>query len=212
MGRTLMDSKKNEIKFRVNDEEETFQASKGIKLPSAYKSISVIDVIDKAVDFKMDEERLDKEVVEDSERLEEDSTPNVEHQRRLNPPMQEVVKKEIIKWLDAGVFYSIIDSKWVRPVQCVPKKGDIIEMLDQVGGRPYYCFLDGYSGYNQINIALEDQEKTTFTCSYGTFSLSRMSFGVCNAPVMFQQCMMSIFSDKVEDFLEVFMDDFFSCG
>ena len=52
-----------------------------------------------------------------------DHKPSIEHQIRLNPPMQEVVKKEIIKWLDAGVIYPIADSSWVYPVQCVPKKG-----------------------------------------------------------------------------------------
>ena len=48
---------------------------------------------------------------------------SIEHQRRLNPPMQEVVKKEIIKWLDAIVIYLIADSSWVCPAECVPKKG-----------------------------------------------------------------------------------------
>ncbi|XP_070049564.1 uncharacterized protein [Nicotiana tomentosiformis] len=55
--------------------------------------------------------------------LEEDVKPSVEHQRRLNEAMQEVVKKEIIKWLDAGVVYPIFDSSWTSPVQCIPKKG-----------------------------------------------------------------------------------------
>ena len=49
--------------------------------------------------------------------------PSIEHKRRLNPPMQEVVKKEIIKWLDARVIYPIADSSWVCPNQCVHKKG-----------------------------------------------------------------------------------------
>ncbi|XP_070056574.1 uncharacterized protein [Nicotiana tomentosiformis] len=62
--------------------------------------------------------------------------------------------------------------------------------------------------YNQILIALEDQEKTTFTCPYGIFSFSRMPFGLCNAPATFQRCMMAIFTDMVEDSLKVFMDDF----
>ena len=52
-----------------------------------------------------------------------DHKPSIESQRRLNQPMQEVVKKEIIKWLDAGVTYRIADSSWVCPVQSVPKKG-----------------------------------------------------------------------------------------
>ncbi|XP_038989072.1 uncharacterized protein LOC120112931 [Phoenix dactylifera] len=67
---------------------------------------------------------------------------------------------------------------------------------------------NGYSGYNQIAIDLEDQEKTTFTCPFGTFAYKRMPFGLCNAPATFQRCMLSIFSDMVERFLEVFMDDF----
>ena len=81
-------------------------------------------------------------------------------------------------------------------------------MLDRLAGHPHYCFLDGYSGYNQISIALEDQKKTTFTCPYGTFSSIRMPFGLCNAPATFQRCMMSMFSDLLEEVMEIFMDDF----
>ena len=51
-----------------------------------------------------------------------DNKPSIEHQRRLNPPMQEMVNKEIIKRLDGGVIYPIADSSWVCLVQCVPKK------------------------------------------------------------------------------------------
>ena len=85
-------------------------------------------------------------------------------------------------------------------------------MLDRLAGHEYYCFLDGYSGYNQIAIALEDQEKTTFTCPYGTFAFKRMPFGLCNAPDTFQRCMMDIFSDMVEKKIEVFMDYFSVLG
>lgn len=81
-------------------------------------------------------------------------------------------------------------------------------MLDRLAGHEYYCLLDGYSGYNQIVIAPKDQEKTTFSCPYGTFAFRWMSFGLCNAPATFQRCMMAIFSDIVEKNLEVFMDDF----
>ena len=84
----------------------------------------------------------------------------------------------------------------------------IDQMLERLTGHNYYYFLDGYSGYNQIAIDPEDQEKTTFTCPYGTFAYRRMPFGLCNAPATFQRCMMAIFSDMVEKFIEVFMDDF----
>ena len=168
----------------------------------------------------------------------------------LNPVMKEVVKKEVLKWLNAGLIYAISDSPWVSPVHVVSKKGGftmirnekneliptrtvtgwrvcidyrklntatrkdhyplpfIDQMLDKLARHYHYCFLDGYSGYNQIAIALEDQEKSTFTCPYGTFAFRRMPFGLCNAPAIFQRCMMSIFSDLVEEVMEIFMDDF----
>ncbi|GJX73266.1 reverse transcriptase domain-containing protein [Tanacetum coccineum] len=81
-------------------------------------------------------------------------------------------------------------------------------MLERLAGNQYYCFLDGFSGYFQIPIDPKDQEKTTFTCPYGTFAYRRMPFGLCNAPGTFQRCMMAIFHDMIEKTMEVFMDDF----
>ncbi|GJU49068.1 reverse transcriptase domain-containing protein [Tanacetum coccineum] len=82
------------------------------------------------------------------------------------------------------------------------------QMLERLAGNEYYCFLDGFSGYFQIPIDPKDQEKTTFTCPYGTFAYRRMPFGLCNAPGTFQRCMMAIFHDMIEKMMEVFMDDF----
>ncbi|GKA23907.1 reverse transcriptase domain-containing protein [Tanacetum coccineum] len=82
------------------------------------------------------------------------------------------------------------------------------QMLKRLAGNEYYCFLDGFSGYFQIPIDPHDQEKTTFTCPYGTFAYRRMPFGLCNAPGTFQRCMMAIFHDMIEKTMEVFMDDF----
>ncbi|XP_009800970.2 uncharacterized protein [Nicotiana sylvestris] len=182
--------------------------------------------------------------------LEDGHRPSMEQQRRLNPIMKEVVKKEVIKLLDVGISFPISDSNWVSPVQCVPKKGRmtviqnekneliptrtvtgwrvcidyrrlnkatrkdhfplpfIDQMLDRLAGHEYYYFLDGYSGYNQIVICSKDQEKITFTFPYGTFVFKRMPFGLCNAPTTFQRYMMAIFTDMVEKFVEVFMDNF----
>jgi hypothetical protein len=82
------------------------------------------------------------------------------------------------------------------------------QMLERLAGNEYYYFLDGFSGYFQIPIDPQDQEKTTFTCPYGTFAYRRMPFGLCNTPGTFQRCMMAIFHDMIGKTMEVFMDDF----
>ena len=84
----------------------------------------------------------------------------------------------------------------------------IDQILEQLSGQEFYCFLDGYSGYNQIVVHLDDYRKTTFTCPYGTFTYRQMPFELCNAPATFARCMTAIFGDFIEQFLEVFMDDF----
>ncbi|GJU28371.1 reverse transcriptase domain-containing protein [Tanacetum coccineum] len=182
--------------------------------------------------------------------MEDDYKPTVQSQRRVNLKIHEVIKKEVLKLLDAGMIYPISDSPWVSPVHCVPKKGGITvvaneenelistrlvtgwrvcidyrklneatrkdhfplpfmdQMIERLAGNEFYCFLDGFSGYFQIPIDPQDQEKTTFTCPYGTFAYRRMPFGLCNAPGTFQRCMMAIFHDMIEKTMEVFMDDF----
>ncbi|GKB63448.1 reverse transcriptase domain-containing protein [Tanacetum coccineum] len=186
--------------------------------------------------------------------MEDDYKPTVQSQRRVNPKIHEVIKKEVLKLLDAGMIYPISDSPWVSPVHCVPKKGGITvvaneenelistrlvtgwrvcidyrklneatrkdhfplpfmdQMIERLAGNEFYCFLDGFSGYFQIPIDPQDQEKTTFTCPYGTFAYRRMPFGLCNAPGTFQRCMMVIFHDMIENTMEVFMDDFLVFG
>jgi hypothetical protein len=88
----------------------------------------------------------------------------------------------------------------------------IDEMLERLANHSFFCYLDGYSGYHQILIHLDDQSKTTFTCPYGTFAYWRMSFGLCNAPTSFQRCIMVVFSDLIKKVMEMFMDDFFVYG
>ncbi|XP_048498093.1 uncharacterized protein LOC125496624 [Beta vulgaris subsp. vulgaris] len=181
--------------------------------------------------------------------LDDGQASSIEPQRRLNPNMKEVVKKEVLKLLEAGIIYPISDSRWVGPVQVVPKKrrmivikndkGDLIstrlvtgwrmcidyrklntatrkdhfslpfidQMLEILAGHTHFCFLDGYLGFFQIHIHLDDQEKTTFTCPFGTFAYRRMPFELCNVPSIFQRCMTTIVSDMLESTIEVFMDD-----
>nr|GEU46824.1 DNA-directed DNA polymerase [Tanacetum cinerariifolium] len=86
------------------------------------------------------------------------------------------------------------------------------QMLERLGGNEFYCFLDGFSGCFQILIDPQDQEKTTFTCPYGTFAYRRMPFDLCNALGTFQRCMIAIFDDMIKKTMKVFMDDFLVFG
>ncbi|RDX71679.1 hypothetical protein CR513_48956, partial [Mucuna pruriens] len=60
----------------------------------------------------------------------------------------------------------------------------INQVLERLTGKSHYCFLDGFYGYMQIHIA-SGQHKTTFTCPFGTFAYTQMSFGLCNTPSTF---------------------------
>nr|GEZ66457.1 DNA-directed DNA polymerase [Tanacetum cinerariifolium] len=128
--------------------------------------------------------------------IQEDYKPVVQHQRRVNPKIHDVIKKEVEKLLDARLIYPISDSPWVSPVHCVPKKGGFTVVANEENELILTRLVIGW------------REKTTFTCPYGTFAYRRMPFGLCNTPGTFQRCMLVIFHDMVEKTIEVFMDDF----
>nr|GEW14962.1 reverse transcriptase domain-containing protein [Tanacetum cinerariifolium] len=203
--------------------------------------INVLKTRKKAIAWKLNDIKgIDPEFCSHKILLKEDYSPKVQSQRRVNPKIHDVIKKEVEKLLDAGLIYPISDSPWVSPIHCVPKKGGMTvikndenelvparlvtgwrvcidyrklneatrkdhfplpfmdQMLERLARNEYYCFLDGFSGYFQIPIDSKDQEKTMFTCPYGTFAYKRMPFGLCNAPGTLQRCMMAIFHDMIE--------------
>ncbi|GKB31193.1 reverse transcriptase domain-containing protein [Tanacetum coccineum] len=151
--------------------------------------------------------------------MEDDYKPVIQPQRRLNPKVQDV---------KGGITVVLNDNNELIPSRTVTgwrvcidyrKLNDatrkdhfylpFIDMiLERLCRNKYYYFLDGFSGFFQIPIAPEDQEKITFAYPYRTFAYQRMPFGLCNAPATFQRCMTAIFHDMVKDFMELFMDDF----
>nr|GEV59959.1 reverse transcriptase domain-containing protein [Tanacetum cinerariifolium] len=112
-----------------------------------------------------------------------DIEPVVQHQRRVNPKIHDVIKQEVLKLLDAGLMYLISDSPWVSPIYCVPKKG---------------------------GFAVVENELISTRLVTGVACLPRLS--LCNAPGTFQRCMVAIFHDMIEKTIEVFMDDFLVFG
>nr|GFB92918.1 reverse transcriptase domain-containing protein [Tanacetum cinerariifolium] len=212
--------------------------------------INVLKTRTKEIAWKLtDIKGIDPEFCSHKILLKEGYSSKVQSQRRVNPKIYDVIKKEVEKLFDTGLIYLISDSPWVSSIHCVPKKGGMTvikndknelvptrlvtgwrvcidyrklneatrkdhfplpfmdQMLEHLAGNEYYCFLDGFSGYFQIPIDPKDQEKTMFTCPYGTFAYKRIPFGLCNAPGTFQRCMMAIFHDMIEKTMEV-MDDF----
>eukprot|EP00253_Pinus_taeda_P011257 PITA_11257 len=146
--------------------------------------------------------------------------------------LQDIVREELQKLLKVNFIYPISDRQWVSPLVAVPKKNGkwricvdyrqlnkvtlkdyfplpfIDQVLDTLVGKSSFSFLDGFIGYNQIRIALEDQGKTTFTCPWGTYAYNVLPFGLCNSPATFQRAVLAIFADLVHDCVDVYMDDF----
>ncbi|MCO5563706.1 hypothetical protein L7F22_017353 [Adiantum nelumboides] len=127
----------------------------------------------------------------------------------MNPNYAKKVKEEIDNLLKAEFITEVESSDWLFPIMVVPKKNGKLRvyvdyrklnaqtikdpvplpytdmMLDEIAGHEMYSFMDGYSGYNQLKIAPEDREKTTFIIEWGAFMYLVMSFGLCNAPTTF---------------------------
>nr|GEZ06806.1 reverse transcriptase domain-containing protein [Tanacetum cinerariifolium] len=169
-----------EYAFLECDDKLPVIIAKDLSVEEKTALITVLKSYKRAIAWKLsDNKGINLEFCTHKILMEEDFEPTVQHQRRVNPKIHDVIKQE---------------------------------MIERLVGNQYYCFLDGFSGYFKIPIDPKDQEKTTFTCPYRTFSYRRMPFGLCNAPGTFQRCMMAIFQDMIEKTMKVFMDEFFVFG
>jgi hypothetical protein len=128
----------------------------------------------------------------------------------VNPKKEATIKVEVDKLLKAGFIYPIHLTQWVSNPMLVNKKQGTIrvctnfcdlnkacpkdnfptpfidQIIDECVGCKSFSSMDGFSGYNQIQIKLEDQHKTTFICPWGTFTYRKMPFGLKNDGATFQ--------------------------
>nr|GEU33882.1 reverse transcriptase domain-containing protein [Tanacetum cinerariifolium] len=202
-----------EYVFLEGDDKLPVIIAKDLSIKEKTALITVLKSHKRAIAWKLsDIKGIDPEFCTHKILMEEDFEPAVQHQRRVNPKIHDDIKNEnelILTRLVTGwrvcIDYRKLNEATRKDHFPLPFMD---QMLERLARNQYYCFLDGFSGYFQIPIDLKDQEKTTFTCPYGTFAYRRMPFGLCNALGTFQRCMMVIFYDMIKKTMEVFMDDF----
>ena len=163
--------------------------------------------------------------------MKEDAKPRKQRPYTYNDNFGQKIKEEIGKLLDVKFIYEIEHTEWVSPIVVVPKKNGKLRVcvnlkqvnvatvrdnyhlpitdhvLERVAGKQAYSFLDGFSGYNQVSIAPQDQHKIAFATKWGIFAYRVMPFGLTNASATFQRLMVHAFKAYLQDFLEIFMDD-----
>nr|GEV90453.1 reverse transcriptase domain-containing protein [Tanacetum cinerariifolium] len=143
-----------------------------------------------------------------------DFEPIVQHQRRVNPKIYDVIKQEVIKLLNARLIYPISDSPWVSPVHCIPKKGGFTVFENEDNELIPTRMVTGWRvciDYRKLN---EATRKDHFPLSFMDWMLERLAGNQYYCSLngfsgTFQRCMMAIFHDMIEKTMEVFMDDFF---
>jgi hypothetical protein len=167
----------------------------------------------------------DTKVIQHVIPIKDDHKPFNQKLRRINPLLFPLIEKEVRKLFDANIIVSLKFSKWVANLVPVRKKSGEIRLcvyfqnlnrvslkdnyplpmmdyiLQKVVGSQKISILDGFSGYNQIMVHLDDQEKTTFTTPWGTFMYAKMPFGIMNAEETFQRDMDIDFANEKDNLL-----------
>ncbi|XP_049378025.1 uncharacterized protein LOC125842747 [Solanum stenotomum] len=226
--RALVDVESGELKFWLKNEEVKFKVCKLMKQPHDMSVVSAIDIVEERVTESSIEERFTLETlvadkpttkpsIEEPHVLElkqlpghlryvflgENKTLLVIVAANLNVEQVQTLVK-VLKRFKKAIGWTIADIIGIPPVKCVPKIGGITVVANAKNELiPQRSVIDWWCAWITISIALEDQEKTTFACPYSTFAFKHMPFGLCNALATFQRCMIYIFSDMVEDTLEV---------
>ena len=178
-----------------------------------------------------DKPGLDASIVEHKLPLKPECPPVKQKLRRMRPDMSLKIREEVKKQFDVGFLAVAKYPQWVANIVPVPKKDGKVRMcvdyrdlnranpkddfplphidvlVDNTAQHSFFSFVDGYSGYNQIKMAPEDMEKTTFITPWGTFCYKVMSFGLKNVGATYQRAMVTLFHDMMHKEIEVYVDD-----
>ncbi|GJS34399.1 reverse transcriptase domain-containing protein [Tanacetum coccineum] len=187
--RAMIDVFNKKVTLRVGDDEVIFDVDQSIKRPPTKDDECYgVDVLDDMINAEAQELLANEEP---------DSFLSRGLEKSIDQSDLEGCKPEITKPVEVEREHLYSASA-----------NEIDEKKSRLKDLPHHLEYAYLHGFFQIPIAPKDQEKTTFTCPYGTFAYRMMPFGLCNAPATFQRCMTAIFHDMVEDFMKLFMDDF----
>ncbi|GAU38952.1 hypothetical protein TSUD_363910 [Trifolium subterraneum] len=210
--------------------EEKREIKIGALLETTVKE-KVIELLKEYVDIfacsYQDMPGLDPEIVEHRLPLKPECPPVKQKLRRTSPDMALKIKEEVQKQIDAGFLITSEYPQWLANIVPVPKKDGKVRMcvdyrdlnkaspkddfplphiyvlVDSTAKSKVFSFMDGFSGYNQIKMAVEDREKTSFITPWGTFCYKVMPFGLTNAGTTYQRGMTTLFHDMMHKEVEV---------
>jgi hypothetical protein len=173
----------------------------------------------------------DLDVIQHTIPVEKNVKPFKQKLRRMNPLLLPLIEKEVKKLFDTKIIVSLKFSKWLANLVPIRKKSGEIRLcvdfrnlnqvslkenyplskmdhiLQKVVGSQRISMLDGFSGYNQVVVHPEDQEKTTFTTPWGTFMYAKMPFGLMNVGAIFQRAMDIEFLEEKDRYVVIYLDD-----
>ena len=173
----------------------------------------------------------DTSIIQHKIPLKDDQKPFKQKLRGINPILMPLVEKEIKKMYDAKIIVSIRYSKWASNIVPTRKKSGEIKLcidfrnlnkvslkdnyplpkmdhiLQRVVGSSRISLLDGFSGYNQVLVHPDDQDKTAFTTPWRNFMYVKMPFGLMNIGATFRRAMDIAFLEEIGYFIVIYLDD-----
>ena len=218
----------------LGDEEDRKEVKVGALLIPEVKK-KMLELLKEYVDVfawsYQDMPGLDNNIVEHRLPLRPECPPIKQKLRRTRPDMADKIKEEVQKQINAGFLVTSVYPQWLANIVPVAKKDGKVRMcvdyrdlnraspkddfplphidvlVDSTAKFKVFSFMDGFSGYNQIKMAPEDMEKTTFITPWGTFCYRVMPFGLRNAGATYQRAMTALFHDMMHKEIEVYVDD-----
>ncbi|WVZ93522.1 hypothetical protein U9M48_039494 [Paspalum notatum var. saurae] len=173
-----------------------------------------------------------RELAEHQLKVFPNAKPIKQRLRRFTPEKREAIRAELTRLKAAGFIREVMHPEWLANPVLVLKKNKknwrmcvdytdlnkhcpkdpfglprIDQVVDSTAGCALLSFLDYYSGYHQISLAIEDQEKTTFFTPFGAYCYTSMSFGLKNAGAMYQRAIQTCLTDHWGKRVEAYIDD-----